>query len=87
MRADLLKRLHRLETAMNQARESMTVFILEDGTQFLTDADPISYLIQNGTQTPRGKIVRYEHGEERDADPITRSIFECIEELICGRAP
>lgn len=72
---------------MNQARESMTVFILEDGTQFFTDADPISYLIQNGTQTPRGQIVRYEHRDERDADPITRSLYEYIEELICGRAP
>ena len=85
MNFDLLKRLRRLELETAKNRGKMTAFTLEDGTQFLTSEDPVSYLIQNGPQTPRGKIVRYEHGE-KDVDPITRSLYGYIDELIGGAA-
>lgn len=84
MNFDLLKRLRRLEAVTAQAQAGKTVFTLEDGSQFFTDDDPLTYLLQHGPQSPRGRIVGYEHTEGREADPISRSVGECIDELLKG---
>ena len=81
MNFDLLKRLRRLEAKANQAQAEKTVFILEDGSRFLADDDPVSYLIQHGPETPRGRIVKCEYEESQNADPITRSLYECLDML------
>ena len=82
MNFDLLKRLCTLEAAAAQARAGKTVFNLEDGSQFLAEDDPLTYLLQHGPQGPRGRIVGYEHKEGREVDPISRSVCECIIELL-----
>lgn len=81
---NLLKRLCHLEAVTAQAQAGKTVFTLEDGSRFLTDADPLTYLLQHGPQSPRGRIVGYEHQEGREVDPISRSVGECINELLKG---
>lgn len=45
------------------------VFVLEDGTAFMTPMEPLDYLIDRGTQTPEGKrIVGYKlfPGQEKE---------------------
>ena len=34
--------------------------------------------------SPRGRIVGYDHKEGREVDPISRSVYECINELLKG---
>lgn len=84
MRFDLLNRLRRLEAKANQAQAEKTVFILEDGSRFLADDDPVSYLIQHGPETPRGRIVKCEYEESQNADPITQSLHEYIK-ILCTK--
>lgn len=81
---NLLKRLCHLEALTAQAQAGKTVFTLEDGSRFLTDADPLTYLLQHGPQSPRGRIVGYEHTEGRGVDPISRSVCEYISEYLKG---
>lgn len=80
MNLDLLKRLRRLEAEAAQRQAGKTVFVLEDGARFLTEDDPITYLLQHGPQSPRGRIVGYEH-TEGEGDPISCSVCEYINEL------
>ena len=35
-------------------RFKFTTFVLEDGSPFITDSDPLQYLMEHGTETPRG---------------------------------
>ena len=84
MRLDLLRRLRRLEAVTAQAQAGKTVFILEDGSRFYADSDPLTYLLQHGPESPRGRIVGYEHEKLKDADPITISLYGHIGELIGG---
>lgn len=82
MNFDLLKRLRRLEAVTAKVQAGKTAFTLGDGTQFLTELDPLTYLLKHGPQSPRGRIVGYEHEKPKDADPITISLYGCIGELI-----
>lgn len=59
-------------------RFTFTTFVLEDGSPFITDLDPLHYLIEHGTETPRGRIVAYPC-DKKGADPITLAIYEEIE--------
>ena len=82
MRLDLLKRLRRLEAVTAQAQAGKTIFTLADGSRFYTEADPLAYLLQHGPESPRGRIVGYEHKEGREMDPITSAVYEHVKELI-----
>lgn len=82
MNFDLLKRLRRLEVVAAQAQEGRTAFTLEDGSRFYVEVDPLTYLLQHGAESPQGRIVGYEHKEGREVDPITKSLYEYIRELI-----
>lgn len=59
-------------------RFKFTTFVLEDGSPFITDLDPLQYLMEHGVQTPRGRIVAYAC-DKKGADPITLAIYEEIE--------
>lgn len=82
MRLDLLRRLLQLEAAMAHIQEGKTVFILEDGSRLLADDDPLTYLLKHGPESPRGRIVGYEHKVGREVDPISCSLGEYLKELI-----
>ena len=62
-------------------RFKFTTFVLEDGSPFITDSDPLQYLMEHGTETPRGRIVAYPC-DKKGADPITLAICEEIENSI-----
>ena len=81
---NLLKRLCHLEAVTAQAQAGKTAFVLEDGSRFYVETDPLTYLLQHGPQSPRGRIVGYEHQEGREVGPISRSVGECINELLKG---
>lgn len=81
---NLLKRLCHLEAVTARAQEGKTAFTLEDGSKFFTDDDPLTYLLQHGPQSPRGRIVGYEHTEGREVDSISRSVGEYISEYLKG---
>lgn len=81
---NLLKRLCHLEALTAQAQAGKTAFVLEDGSRFYVETDPLTYLLQHGPQSPRGRIVGYEHQERREVDPISRSVGECINEMLKG---
>ena len=59
-------------------RFKFITFVLEDGSPFITDSDPLQYLMEHGTETPRGRIVAYPC-DKKGADPITLAIYEEIE--------
>lgn len=59
-------------------RFKFTTFVLEDGSPFITDSDPLQYLMEHGVQTSRGRIVAYPC-DKKGADPITLAIHEEIE--------
>lgn len=77
---DIRQRLQRLEGQIGVLPPA-TVFSLEGGGGFRAECDPLSYLLQHGTETPRGRIVGIElpAGEN---DPITVSLYETIDRMI-----
>lgn len=80
---NLLKRLCHLEAVTAQAQAGKTVFTLEDGSRFLTDADPLTYLLQYGVKTERGRIVGYEPPPGAK-DPITGAVYAEISRQVFG---
>ncbi|SCI15521.1 Uncharacterised protein [uncultured Flavonifractor sp.] len=76
-------RVKRLEAAIQEYQRARkpTVFLLEDGSTFITEEDVFSYLVSHGVETPRGRIVAYPHGEG-DIDSLSRSLYELIDEGI-----
>ncbi len=58
-----------------------TSFLLENGKAFTTDKDPLTYLIENGVDTPEGHIVAFPH-ETNGLDDLTRSLYEEIDRAI-----
>lgn len=82
---DIVSRLRRLEANYAGRLAGQTAFRLEDGTMFYTDLDPVSYLLQNGVETARGRIVAYS-STFGTGDPLSTSIAEYIDELIGGKA-
>ncbi len=76
-------RLKRLEAVMAeyQGSQNFTVFILEDGSSFATKQDPLSYLVEHGAETPKGKIVSYPH-PVAGVGALSLSIYEAINDEI-----
>ncbi len=76
-------RLRKLESYMDEyvRGQNPTTFLLEDETIFTTMQGPLDYLIEHGTQTPRGKIVSYPYSAE-DADGLSLAIFQTINDEI-----
>lgn len=76
-------RLKRLEAAIQEYQRARkpTVFLLDTGATFVTDADPIEYLMKNGVETPKGRIVEYPHQVE-GIDALSLSLYELIDDGI-----
>lgn len=72
---DLERRVNRL-----RGKHTADIFFLDNGELFEVD-DAFAWLIMNGVETPRGRIVAFRH-PERDADPLTQSIIETIDAAI-----
>ena len=77
---NLLKRLEALEMAVGQFPKS-TVFRLEGGGAFRVELDPLTYLLKNGVETPRGRIVGIAPSAG-ELDPIRASLCEEIDRII-----
>ncbi len=78
---DILQRLRRLETAYQMRQDGLTVFKLDNGSLFHTNADPITYLLKNGVDTGMGKIVDL-MDPAGATDPITAAVYDEIREII-----
>ena len=78
---NLLKRIHRLEVATAHTEAGKTVFIMEDGSQFFTEDDPLTYLLRNGPQAPTGRLIEYEYKGDQEMDALSRSLYEYMNEL------
>ena len=77
------RQIKRIEAMLRkyQAAQHSTVFLLEDGSAFVTDQEPMNYLIVNGVETPRGRIAAYPHPVD-GVDPLSLSLYELIDEGI-----
>ncbi len=77
------RQIKRIEARIRKYREAQhpTVFLLEDGSAFVTDQEPMNYLIVNGVETPRGRIAAYPHPVD-GVDPLSLSLYELIDEGI-----
>ena len=73
----IAQRLERLEAKLGEKRAWLTAFRLEDGSTFTTELDPMTYLLQYGARTERGRITGYAPPPGAD-DPITRAIYHEI---------
>ena len=78
---EIKKRLKQLEKYFNGKNVQGAAFRLEDESLFIPDTDPVSYLIQNGVETPKGKIVGIKRPKE-ELDPITEALYYEIERCI-----
>ncbi len=61
--------------------QNPTKFLLEDGTIFTTTQGPLDYLIEHGTETPKGRIALYPHPIE-GVDGLSLSLYAAINEEI-----
>ena len=79
----IAQRLQRLEAKLGEKRAWLTAFKLEDGSTFTTELDPMTYLLQYGVKTERGRIVGYKPppGEQ---DPITGAVYAEISRQVFG---
>lgn len=81
------QRLKRLEARIEEKQSWLTVFKLEDGSDFTTEYDPITYLIKYGVNTPKGRIVHYEPVDDISTyDPFSLALLGYIREKIDKRA-
>lgn len=77
---NILERLQRLEARVGN-RPQGGAFRLEDGTSFRPEPDPLTYLLQNGAETPRGRIVGIDP-PAGTVDPVSASLYEEIDRII-----
>lgn len=79
----IAQRLQRLEAKLGEKRAWLTVFQLEDGSTFVTEYDPITYLIKYGVDTPRGRIIHYDPVDDISTyDPLSLALVGYIHEMI-----
>ena len=84
-----MARMGRRTSAHGQKSDNPTheyksfVFQLEDGSTFTTELDPMTYLLQYGAKTERGRIVGYEPPPGTH-DPITGAVYAEIRRLVLG---
>ena len=79
----IAQRLQRLESKLLEKRAWLTVFKLENGFTFTTQLDPMTYLLQYGAKTERGRIVGYEPPPGAQ-DPITSAVYAEIRRQVFG---
>lgn len=79
----IAQRLQRLESKLRGKRAWLTVFKLENGSTFTTELDPMTYLLQYGAKTERGRIVGYDPPPGTH-DPITAAVYAEIRRLVLG---
>lgn len=79
----IAQRLQRLESKLWEKRAWLTVFKLENGSTFTTELDPMTYLLQHGAESPRGRIVGYEPPPGAQ-DPITCAVYAEIRRQVFG---
>ena len=79
----IAQRLQRLEAKLGEKRAWLTVFKLEDGSTFTTGLDPMTYLLQYGAETERGRLVGYDPPPGTH-DPITAAVYAEIRRLVLG---
>lgn len=77
---NVLERLRRLE-ALAGGRMQVCVFRLEDGGSFRPEPDPLTYLLQNGVETPQGRIVGIEP-PAGELDQVSASLYEEVDRII-----
>lgn len=77
---NILERLQRLEARVGN-RPQGCAFQLEGGGSFRSELDPLTYLLQNGVETPRGRIVGIAP-PAGTVDPVSASLYEEINKII-----
>ena len=78
---DFLKRVERIRAALAGSCPQGCTFQLENGGSFRAECDPLSYLLQHGTETPLGRIVGIDPPEGA-LDPVSASLYEEIDRII-----
>ena len=78
-----LRKIDRLLSEVQSNRPPMTTFKVEDGSLFYTELDPMTYLLQYGAKTERGRITGYEP-RPGTHDPITAAVYAEIRRLVLG---
>ena len=77
---NILERLQRLEAQVGN-RPQGGAFRLEGGGSFRPELDPLTYLLQNGVESPRGRIVGIDP-PAGELDPVSASLYEEIDRII-----
>lgn len=81
VRRDFTGRLDALADYMKSRQVKSSRFIVEDGSEFLTDILPEQYIMAHGAQTPNGRrIVKYLHPPTND--PLSCSFYELIDSML-----
>ncbi len=78
-------RIRKLDAFVREYRDAQrnTVFLLEDGSRFVTKDSPLTYLIEHGVQTPRGRIAAWPH-EIKGMDSLSLSLCQMIDDGIAA---
>lgn len=81
MKRDFAARLDALTAYMKNRQVTQTRFLVEDGSEFLTDMLPENYIMAHGAYTPNGRrIVKYLHPPTND--PLSCSFYELIDSML-----
>lgn len=78
-------RIRRLDAFVRayRAAQRSTVFLLADGSRFVTKDSPMTYLIRHGVQTPKGRIAAWPH-ETKGMDLLSLSFCQMIDDGIAA---
>lgn len=77
---NIMERLQKLEERVGVLTKT-SAFRLEHGGVFRAECDPLTYLLQNGVDTPRGEIVGI-NPPEGHLDPLSAAVYEEINRII-----
>lgn len=78
------RRIERLQKAAQLRTEAMTTFTVEDGSEFRTPEEPLSFFRRHGSQTPDGrKIVGWQR-PTGPMDQLSESLLDLVDQVIEG---
>ena len=76
-----MKRVERARAALVGSLPQDCIFRLEGGESFRAECDLLTYLLQNGVETPQGRIVGIDP-PDGELDPVSASLYEEIDRII-----
>lgn len=80
--ASVKERIAALESYVKGLQPDMTIFLLDDGTEFHTPLGAFEYLYKHGAVTPTGKRITFYPHPVEGVDSLSISLYQLVDEAI-----